>query len=99
LQLSTLEIEEIGKSKAAKFYSAVSDVAVYGGSSFVERQTNSHVKIAKKDLHKASEWIASKLMDLHAMATGKDWTIAQLYRTRWKIEHCKEVEPDPSKRG
>lgn len=93
------EVEEIGKSRMARFYNAVSDVAVVGGSEFVERQTASYLKVGKKDLHKISDWIASKLMDIHAKATGKDWTIAQLYRTRRKLEHCKNVEPDSATRG
>jgi wobble nucleotide-excising tRNase len=84
------EIEQVGKSRTAKFYHAVSDIAVYGGSKFVERQTESYVKSNKKELHKVSEWIASKFMDFHAKVTGKDWTIAQLYRTRCKIGECRK---------
>jgi hypothetical protein len=84
------EVEEVGKSKTAKFYHAVSDIAVYGGAEFTKRQARGYFHPKKKDIHRVSEWIASKLMDIHAKATGKDWTIAQLYRTRWKIEQCKK---------
>jgi len=85
------EVEEVSKSKAAKFFHAVSDISVYGGSKFVERKAQGYLRASKKDQHKVSEWIASKLMDYHAKATGKDWTIAQLYRTRWKIEQCRKA--------
>jgi len=84
------EVEEVAKSKTAKFYHAVSDITVYGGSKFIERRAQGYLHLRKKDLHRMSEWVASKLMDFHAKATGKDWTIAQLYRTRWKIEQCKK---------
>lgn len=84
------EVEEVAKSKTAKFYHAVSDIAVYGGSKFIERKTQGYLHLGRKRLHRVSEWIASKLMDFHAKATGKDWTVAQLYRTRWKIEQCRK---------
>ena len=80
------EIEEIGKSRSAKFYQAVSDIAVYGGSKFLENNSGALIKVQKKQLHKTSEWIASKLLDIHAKATGKDWTLAQIYKTRTKFE-------------
>jgi hypothetical protein len=86
------EIEEVGKSRMAKFYQAISDIAVYGGTKFAEHQSQSYLKVASRDAHKASEWLASKFMDLHAKATGKDWTIAQISRTRWKIDECKKEE-------
>lgn len=86
------EIEEVAKSKTAKFFHAVSDIAVYGGSKFVERRTKGYIQLGKEHLQKASEWLASKLMDFHARATGKDWTIAQLYRTRWKLAQCKKLD-------
>jgi hypothetical protein len=44
----------------------------------------------KGDAHKVSEWIASKLLDVHAKATGKDWPLAQIYKTRTKIGNCSE---------
>lgn len=83
------EIEEVAKSKTTKFYHAVSDIAVYGGSKYVESRSKGYLHLGKKRLEKASEWLASKLMDYHARVTGKDWTIAQLYRTRVKIEQCR----------
>lgn len=84
------EVEEVAKTRTAKFYHAISEIAVYGGNKFVERQAQGYFQARKKDLHRVSEWIASKLMDLHAKVTRKDWTIAQLYRTRCKIEQCKK---------
>lgn len=84
------EVEEVATSKTAKFYHAVSDIAVYGGSKYIERKTEGYLRLGKKRSHKTSEWIASKLMDVHAKATGKDWTIAQLYRTRMKLDQCKK---------
>ena len=84
------ELEEVARTRTAKFYQAVSDIAVYGGNKFVERQTQGYLRARKKNLQKISEWIASKLMDLHAKATGKDWTLAQLYRFRCKTEQCKK---------
>jgi hypothetical protein len=85
------EIEEIGKSKASKFYQSVSDIAIYGGSKYLEGQSNGLIKPNKADAHKTSEWLASKLFDLHAKATRKDWTFAQVYKTRLKIEKCKNA--------
>lgn len=84
------EVEEVAKTRTAKFYHAISDIAVYGGNKFIERQTQGYLQARKRDLHRVSGWIASKLMDFHAKATGKDWTVAQLYRTRCKIEQCKK---------
>lgn len=83
------EIEEVANSRAAKFYNSVSDMAVYGGTKYIEQQSKSYVKVGKEPMKKISEGLASKLMDIHAKATGKDWTIAQIYRTRKKIEKCK----------
>jgi hypothetical protein len=84
------EIEEIGKTRSAKFYHAMSDIAVYGGSKYLEAKSGSTISIKKGDAHKVSEWIASKLLDVHAKATGKDWTLAQIYKTRTKIGNCSE---------
>ncbi len=91
------EIEEVGRSRAARFYQAVSDIAVYGGNEYVSRQTNALVKANKNNLNRASELIASKLIDIHAKVTGKDWTIAQLYKTRCNIERCKKPVPQQKK--
>ena len=90
------EVEEVAKTRTAKFYHAISDITVYGGNKFIERQTQGYLQARKKDLRRVSEWMASKLMDIHAKVTGKDWTIAQLYRTRCKIEQCK-VPSEPKK--
>ena len=86
------EIEEIGKTRWAKFYRAVSDIAVYGGSKYAEIQTGELIKPKTRDLHKTSEWIASKLLDVHARMTKKDWTLAQVYRTRAKMDKCMETQ-------
>lgn len=82
------ELRELAVSRSATFYEAVSEIAVYGGTKFVERQTQGLLKSSRKNLGKVEEWIASKLMDVHAKVTGKDWTIAQLYKARCKIEQC-----------
>lgn len=84
------QIEELSKSKSAKFYRAISDLVLYGGSKFVERQTGNYVKLPKASLKKSAEWLASKVLDLHSWMTGKDWTIAQLYKARCKLDECKE---------
>jgi hypothetical protein len=84
------EIDEIGKSSASKIYRAVSDIAVMGVSKGIENQTQSLVKINKNTARDASEWLASKFIDVNAAIHGKSWAIAQLYRTRCKIETCKK---------
>jgi hypothetical protein len=91
------EVQELRKSRTAKFYHAVSDIAVYGGNKYVEKQTGSLVKASKKNLSASSDWIASKFLDLHAKATGKDWTIAQIYRTQAKIEKCRTIKGNDTK--
>lgn len=82
------QIEELSKSKAAKIFSVVSDIVVYGGSRFVESQSQKMIRMPKKGLQKMAEWIASKGLDVQARLTGKDWAIAQLCKTRCKIEKC-----------
>lgn len=84
------QIEELSESKTAKFYRAISDLVLYGGNKFVEKQTKNYVKLPKENLKKGAEWLASKVLDLHSWVTGRDWTIAQLYRTRCKLEKCME---------
>jgi hypothetical protein len=88
------EIEEMGRTRPARFYQAVSDIAVYGGSKFLQAESKSLIKVQNKDSHKASEWIASKLFDIHAKVTGKDWTLAQIYKTRVKMEKYKEASKE-----
>jgi len=83
------EIEKLKKSKAAKIYEAFSDLAVYGGTEFIKRKTSEYVNANKVDLSKVSSGLSSVLLDIHAKATGKDWTITQIYKTRCKIEKCK----------
>lgn len=84
------QVEELSESKTAKFYKAVSDLVIYGGNKFVEKQTKNYVKLPKESLKKGAEWLASKVLDLHSWITRKDWTIAQLYRTQCKLEKCME---------
>jgi hypothetical protein len=86
------ELRELAASRSAAFYEAVSEIAVYGGTKFAERQTQGLLKSSGKNLRKVEEWVASKLMDVHARVTGKDWTIAQLYKARCKIEQCRKQQ-------
>jgi hypothetical protein len=83
------DVRDLKESRAAKFYEAISDLAVYGGSKFVEGQTNGYARIPKKGLKNISEWIASKALDMHARITKKDWTIAQLCRLECKFKACR----------
>jgi hypothetical protein len=85
------EIEELSKSKAAKFYGAFCDLAVYGGTEFIKRKTNEYVNTNKLDLTKVSSGLSSALLDIHAKVTGKDWTITQIYKTRCKLDKCKTL--------
>lgn len=39
------QVEALSENKTAKFYKAVSDLVVYGGNKFVERQTKNYVKV------------------------------------------------------
>lgn len=84
------QIQNLGQSRAAKFYKAISDLTIYGGSKFVEEQTRKYIKLPEKGIKNLAEWIASKALDLHARVTKKDWTIAQLYRLKCKLEKCRE---------
>ena len=56
----------------------------------IENQTQSLEKINKSTARDASEWFASKFIDVNAAIHGKSWAIAQLYRTHCKIETCKK---------
>ncbi len=87
------EVEEISKTRTAKFYHAVSNIAVYGGSKFIERQSEGYLQAKKEDTKKTSEWLASKFMDYHAKIMKKDWTYAHLYRFRCKMNLCKVENP------
>jgi hypothetical protein len=82
------QIEDLSRSKTAKLFSIVSDIVVYGGSSFIESQSQKIVRIPKKGLQRIAEWMASKGMDLHAKITRRDWAVAQLCKARCKIEKC-----------
>ena len=92
------EVEELCKSRAAKLFSSVSDIVVYGGDKFIEQQSQKMIKMPKKGLQRIAEWIASKGVDVQARLTGKDWAIAQLSKARCKIESCtKEKLSEASK--
>lgn len=86
------QVEELSGSKAVKLFSVVSDIVVYGGSRFIESQSQKTIRIPKKGLRRVAEWIASKGVDVHARLTGKDWAIAQLCKARCKIDKCKVHE-------
>jgi hypothetical protein len=88
------EVRELALSRSAAFYEAVSEMAVYGGTKFVERQTKGIIKPKKKSLYKAEEWIASKLMDVHAKVTEKDWTLLNCTRPAARLSNVeKSREP------
>ena len=91
------QIEDFAKSKAAKIYKAFSDLAIYGGSKFVEEQTRKYIKLPAKDLKNIAEWIASKALDLHARVLKKNWTLAQLYRVKCKLQTCKQMHAEEVK--
>jgi len=77
-------------SEIFSYNKEIEEVAVYGGNKFVERETKGLIKSGDKYLHKMQEWITSRLIDIHARVSGKDWTIAQLYKTRCRIEKCRK---------
>ena len=83
------QVEELAEGKAAKVFEAISDMALYGGKKFIESKTEQFVKIPKKGFVKLGEWLASKGIDLQAKMHGKDWSIAQLYKARCKMDKCK----------
>ena len=82
------QVEDLSRSRAAKLFSTISDIVVYGGSSFIESQSQKIVRIPKKGLQRIAEWMVSKGMDTHAKITHKDWAVAQLCKARCKIEKC-----------
>jgi len=82
------QIEELCKSRMVKLFSLVSDIVVYGGSKFVEYESQKMMKMPKRGLQKLTEWIASKGEDLYAKMKGKDWAIAQLSKARCRIDKC-----------
>jgi hypothetical protein len=84
------QVEELCRSRMAKAFSLVSDIAVYGGDKFVEYKSQKTIRIPKRGLQKIAEWITSKGIDISARLTGKDWAIAQLSKARCKIEKCTE---------
>jgi len=82
------QVEELSHSKMGQLFDAVSDIVLYGGNKFIEHQSHKYIRLPEKGLRKAAEWITSKSFDLHAKITGKDWAIAQIYKTRCKLEKC-----------
>ena len=83
------EVEELAEGRAAKVFEAISDMALYVGKKFIELKSQQYVKIPKKGFVKLAEWFASKGIDLRAKIERKDWSIAQLYKARCKMERCK----------
>jgi len=84
------QVEELSERKTTNIYKAVSDMVTYGGSKFIERQTSNYVKLPQVGIKKGAEWIASKVVDIHSWLIGKDWTVAQIYRTKCKLDKCVE---------
>jgi hypothetical protein len=82
------QVEELAKSRTAKVFEAVSDMAVYGGKKFIESQTRRYIRIPKIGMVKIAEWLASKGIDVGARMQGKDWSLAQLYKARCKLSKC-----------
>jgi hypothetical protein len=70
-------------------FETVSDMALYGGSKFIESQTDRIIKVPKKGLVRLGEWLASKGIDLTAKTKGKDWSIAQLYKAQCQLKKFK----------
>ena len=83
------QIKELAQGRAAKVFEAISDMALYGGKKFIESKTQQHIKIPKRGFVKLGEWLASQGIDLQAKIQRKDWSIAQLYKARCKLERCK----------
>ena len=83
------QVEELAEGKTAKIFEAISDMALYGGKKFVESQTQRYIKVPKKGFIRLGEWLASKGVDLAAKTQRRDWSIAQLYKARCKLERCK----------
>lgn len=83
------QVEELAEGRTAKVFEAISDMALYGGKKFIESKSQQYIKIPKKGFIKLAEWLASKGVDLQAKRERKDWSIAQLYKTRCKLERCK----------
>jgi hypothetical protein len=83
------EVENLSKSKLSKLFSATTDVVIYGGSKFIEHQSNKYINLPGKELAKVGEWLSEKAMDIEGKIVGRDWEIAQLYRTRCRLEKCK----------
>jgi hypothetical protein len=83
------QVDEIAKSRTAKVFETISDMTLYGGSKFIESQTDKLVRIPKKGLVRLGEWLASKGVDLTAKTQRKDWSIAQLYKAQCQLKKYK----------
>jgi len=83
------QVDEIAESKTAEVFETISDIALYGGSKFVESQTNRLVRVPKKGLVRLGEWLASKGVDLTAKTQRKEWAVAQLYKAQCQLKKYK----------
>ena len=83
------QVEELAEGRAAKVFEAISDMALYGGKKFIESKTQQYIRVPKRGFVKLGEWLASKGVDLQAKIQRKDWSIAQLYKARCKLDKCK----------
>jgi hypothetical protein len=84
------QVLEIGKSKSAKIYKTLTDLSIYSLSKVINKNADDIVKLEGDSINNAIEWIASKVFDLHMSLTGKDWTIAQLYKFKCNFDKCRE---------
>lgn len=83
------EVDEVAESRTAKVFETISDMALYGGSKFIESQTDKLIKVPKKGLVRLGEWLASKGVDLTTKTQRKDWSIAQLYKAQCQLKKYK----------
>jgi hypothetical protein len=84
------EVEEVAKSRAAKFFNAISEMTVFGSNSLLERETNGLIKFGERPLKNTKEALASAMLDAYSTITGKGWSVAQIYKTHCKIENLKK---------
>ena len=84
------QVEEIANNRIAKFFNAVSEIAVFGVSKTIEKETDGAFKLGKSNRTSVSQSIASALLDTHSKITHKDWSIAQIYKTKCKIQAMKK---------
>lgn len=86
------EVEEVAKTRTAKFFDAVSEMTVYAGDKLIEQKSKGLLKLGDVQKQHAKEALASTLVDIQSTLTGKDWSIAQIYKTKCKIENIKSLK-------